>query len=84
MNIQEPIKDPELEKKVMVSVPDDDKVQNWFTDDVVKYKEVRDAGLALARIIDKHCPESADATTAIRKVREAVMTANAAIACCGK
>jgi len=107
MNIEEQIKDPELEKKVMVTVPDDDKIQTppdnavsdtsltpliryWFTyhaptsEDVAKYKQIRDAGLALARVIDTNCPKSADTTTAIRKVREAVMTANAAIACLGK
>jgi hypothetical protein len=99
MNLEEPIPDTgggdlseqveELKKAIQVSFPDDDKLQNWFTyhpptlDDVDKYKRVRDAGLAFARVIRDDCPPGADATTAIRKVREAVMTANASIACCG-
>ena len=62
-------------------------LQNWFTyhspsaDDVLKYKEIRDAALTFARVIDKNCPDSADKTAAFRKIREAVMTANASIAC---
>ena len=88
MNIEEPIDDPELERKVMVSVPTNGKIQNWFTyhpptqEDVEYYREIRDAGMNLAKVIDEVCPPSADTSAAIRKVREAVMTANAAIACC--
>ena len=90
MNIEEPIKDEELAEKVMVSVPTDNDLQNWFTyhpptdKDVISYREVRASALEFARCIAKYCPNGADKTAAIRKVREAVMTANAAIACCGK
>ena len=90
MNIEEPIKDPELEKKVMVKVPTDDDLQNWFTyhaptdEDIESYLRIRSAALTFARIIHSECPAGADKTTAIRKVREAVMTANAGIACCGE
>lgn len=46
-----------------------------------RYGELRDGGLTLMRLIKKNCPPGADRTAAIRKVREAIMTANAAIAC---
>jgi len=39
--------------------------------------------LELALVILEHTPPSADQSAAIRKVREAVMTANASIACGG-
>jgi hypothetical protein len=89
MQIEEPLPE-EKAKKVMVNVPDDDDLQNWFTyhppgdDDIPKYKDIRDAGLSFARVIDKYCPNGADKSVAIRKVREAVMNANASIACCRK
>lgn len=50
-------------------------------DQIVRYGELRDEGLTLMRLIKKNCPPGADRTAAIRKVREAIMTANAAIAC---
>jgi hypothetical protein len=46
-----------------------------------KYQNLREAGKTLAKVIWDNCPPGADASAAIRKVREAVMTANAAIAC---
>jgi len=46
---------------------------------VGKMKEIRDRAHDLAHCILAHCPNSADKTTAIRKIREAVMTANASI-----
>jgi hypothetical protein len=89
MNIEQPL-EPEVEKKVMVTVPADDHLQNWFTyhkpteTDIPKYLAIRESALSFARVIAGNCPDGADKSTAIRKVREAVMTANAAIACCGK
>ena len=89
MQIEEPLNN-EMMKKVSVDVPNDDKIQNWFTyhppsdGDIPKYKEVRNKALDLARTINSCCPDGADKSAAIRKVREAVMTANASIACCGK
>ena len=65
----------------------DDALVNWFTyhtprdDQPGRYESIRRAGLDMARVINLACPDSADKTAAIRKVREAVMTANAAIAC---
>ena len=63
---------------------------NWFTyhapepGQVRAYEDIRNAGYSLARTILDLTPKCADQTAAIRKVREAVMTANAAIACGGK
>jgi len=68
----------------------ENKLSNWFTyhsptpEQLPKYQEIRAAGWALARAILQNTPASADQTAAIRKVREAVMTANAAIACGGQ
>ena len=63
---------------------------NWFTyhtptpEQIPKYQAIRDAGAALAAAIVENTPSSADQTDAVRKVREAVMTANASIACGGQ
>jgi hypothetical protein len=47
---------------------------------VPKYEELREAARTFAQTILRLTPGCADQTAAIRKVREAVMTANAAIA----
>ena len=68
----------------------DDNLRNWFSyhspspEQLPKYQAIRDAWLALAATIVKKSPPSADQTAAVRKVREACMTANAAIACGGQ
>jgi len=49
-------------------------------DQPVRYDRVRVAAKALASVILDNCPGSADRSAALRKVREAVMTANASIA----
>ena len=49
-------------------------------DQVEAYRQIREAGMALARCIDAVCPGGPDRTAAVRKIREAVMTANASIA----
>lgn len=67
-----------------------DKIDNWFmyhpptADQVDKYATLRMAGNVLANAINNICPDSADKTDAIRKVREAIMVANSSIACGGK
>ena len=43
-----------------------------------KYERLRAAGLEMVKVILETTPSSANQTAAIRKVREAVMTANAA------
>lgn len=68
----------------------DGNLHNWFTyhspapEQLSKYRAIRDAGFALAKAIIDNTPASADQTAAVRKVREAVMTANASIACGGQ
>ena len=62
-------------------------IENWFTyhspknDQPERYVKVREAAKALALVIYNNVPGCADRTAAFRKIREAVMTANAAIAC---
>ena len=46
-----------------------------------RYAKINEAARNLALVILEHCPGCADRTDAIRKVREARMVANAAIAC---
>lgn len=64
-------------------------LNNWFTYHSPKegqqdqYMAIRAAGFILARAINNNTPPGPDQTAAIRKVREAVMTANQAIACGG-
>lgn len=65
-------------------------IDNWFTyhapvgDQPDRYVAIREAGKHLAMAIVAHTPSCADQSAAIRKVREACMTANAAIACGGR
>jgi hypothetical protein len=67
-------------------------LEHWFTyhppnvekGDIEAYQRIRDAGFNLAYTIISNTPPCADQTAAIRKIREAVMTANAARACDGK
>lgn len=65
-------------------------IDNWFTyhapsqEQIPKYGELRQAGKTLAETIVRLCPMGADTMDAVRKVREAIMTANAAIACNGE
>ncbi len=72
-----------------MAVLDEATLNNWFTyhppdtEDLPKFLAIREAGLALAKVIVENTPASADQTAAVRKIREAVMTANAAIACGG-
>jgi len=47
---------------------------------VDSYAAIRYAAKNLATVILENCPDCADRSAAIRKVREAVMTANASIA----
>ena len=50
------------------------------TEQIPSYETIRAAGYAFARVILENTPGSPDQTVAIRKVREAVMVANASIA----
>lgn len=63
-----------------------EEIDRFFTyqppkdDQPERYGKIRAAAKALAHVINDNCPESADKTAAIRKLREAVQTANASIA----
>jgi hypothetical protein len=65
----------------------EEKIHNWFMyhapkgDQAGRYEDIRTVGRELARAMLQHCPESPERTTAINKVREAIMWANASIAC---
>ena len=62
-------------------------IDNWFTyhapDDEQrhKYERIRDDARIFAMQLNELVPDCADKTAAMRKLRECVMTANAAIAC---
>jgi hypothetical protein len=62
-------------------------VQNAFTyhpptaEQTKTYEEIRFSVLAVALYIRTHCPESRERSLALTKLREAVMWANASIAC---
>lgn len=59
----------------------------WFNyhpakgDQGERHQRVRDAAKRFAEEIAECCPDGADRAAAFRKVREAMMTANAAISC---
>ena len=53
-------------------------------DQVEIYEQLRESAKAFASIIMLLVPASADRSAALRKVREAVMTANAAVALEGR
>ena len=65
-------------------------IDEWFMyhppteEQVGKYTRIRNKAKELAELIVEETPPSADQTAAIRKLRECVMTANAAIACEGR
>jgi len=67
-----------------------EQLENWFTyhsptpEQLPKYLSIREAGKNLAEVIVNNSPSSADQTASIRLIREAIMTANASIACNGQ
>lgn len=67
--------------------PAADDLGNWFTyhpprpEQISLYETLRDAGRVMAEHITDCAPPSRERSTALAKVREAVMWANAAIAC---
>jgi hypothetical protein len=68
-------------------MPKTEEIENWFTyhaptpAQLEGYTAIRDKAKELAHTINTHAPESADKTASIRQLREAVMMANASIAC---
>lgn len=67
-----------------------DKIEDLFThhapdpDQQRAYVNIRDAAKAFAQVLAANTPQGADQTAAMRKLRECVMTANAAIALKGQ
>lgn len=53
-------------------------------DQLPKYQAIREGAIAFAKVIIENTPQSADQSAALRKVREAMMTANAAVAIDGE
>lgn len=66
--------------------PEVEEIDRTFTyhqvtgDQAERYEALRAAGRTAAIAIVQCCPPSADRSAAIRKLREAIMTANASIA----
>ena len=62
-------------------------INNWFEyhkpgeSQIPLYNKLREAAKEFAQVVLECTPPSPDQTAAIRKIRESVMTANAAIAC---
>lgn len=53
------------------------------SDKVEQHEAIRDGGRVLAHLIDSQTPDGPEKTLAIRHVQQAVMWANAGIACGG-
>ena len=70
-----------------VDAKEEKQIHEWFTyhspkgDQSDRYEILRDQAREFAFIIQKIVPPCADRSAAIRKLRECVMTSNAAIAC---
>jgi hypothetical protein len=69
-----------------MAIPQSD-INNWFQyhaptpEQLVAYNDIRQAAKIYAETVNKHVPDSADKTAAMRKIRESVMAANLAVAC---
>lgn len=80
-------KDGQIVKVPTMRGPSPADLDNWFThhvpfgDQADRYVLIRAAAKAFAKEILAFTPPGPDQTTAIRTVREAMMWANAAIAC---
>jgi len=67
--------------------PIDEQIENWLSfhraspEQAIRIRNIFDAAKDFALIVTKNTPNGLDQTVAIRKIREAVMTANASIAC---
>jgi hypothetical protein len=74
---------PKLFKEWITMNPD--YIEEAFTyhapseDQIESMKQIRNIAMDLAHTIVRECPESADRSAALRKLREVVMTANASI-----
>ena len=65
----------------------DAQLDEWFTyhaptpEQAARYQMIRQGARAFATVLVECTPGGPDQTAALRKLRESVMTANAAIAC---
>jgi hypothetical protein len=79
----------DLDRPLTPIVSEDD-IDHWFKyhppreGQRVRYEMLREQGRALAHLIAAITPPGPDQMAAIRKIREAIMTANASIACEGE
>ncbi len=77
----------DLHRAMAGTKPSPEPFAHWFTyhppvgDQLERYQQVREAAHAFAATVVRCCPPGADLSAAIRHIREAVMTANAGIAC---
>lgn len=65
-------------------------IENWFNyhppkndDEVHVYEDMRERGRELAHYINQQVPDGREKSLAMTKLREAIMWANAGIACGG-
>lgn len=71
----------------MANFVSDEQLDNWFKhhpptgDAIAAHEEIRHASRELAAVFQRVIPECPDKTVALRAVREAMMAANAAVAC---
>jgi hypothetical protein len=65
----------------------DEELRNWFVhhppteEQIDSYTEIRDTALGFAIRLKMLCPDSRERSTALSRLREVVMWANASIAC---
>lgn len=82
--------DPKTQQKLLGKPITEARLQLWFNyhapndEQVQRLKNIRQAAGAFAQIIHDNTTRSADQTDAIRKVREAMMTANACVVLGGR
>jgi hypothetical protein len=74
-------------QQIKESLMEKPNIENLFSyhapknDQPARYEMIRSVAKVMAQVIINCTPECSDQTAAIRKLRECVMTANAAIAC---
>ncbi len=80
------LSEDELKKKIEDATAIPPELVKLFTyhaptpEQVTAYNAIRHSAMMLAKVIHDNCPAGPDRTTAVRRIREAVMTANASIA----
>lgn len=86
-DVPEPTIQPGEEQAYAITPEERADLDNWFTyhpptaESIPTFEALRDAGHQFAETICALVPPSPDRSVAIRNVREAVMNANASLAC---